>query len=322
MCYNIFVKILAVIQSCICRIFSKYILNKYVVLPVNLHYWHWHLIYPGDGPREIVAKDRRGELFYYMHNQVIARYNVERICNGLSRVKSLKNFREPIPEGYFSKVTRSSNNRTYAARNTNALLHDLNRPEDNVFYELADMERWYTRILHAIDEGYVIDKETKEKIPLDEVKGIDILGDIVESTILTPNDNLYGHLHAVGHDFIGFSHDPDGWYLEEYGVMGDVATALRDPIFYRWHSFIDDIFVKFKDTLKPYDYQQLSYDGIEVTKVDVQGKRSKTPNLLRTYWQESDIDMSTSLDFQSAKNGTVYAKVRSSFSIYRQTDKF
>lgn len=37
---------------------------------VNMHHWHWHMVYPGDGPQEIVNKDRRGELFYYMHSQV------------------------------------------------------------------------------------------------------------------------------------------------------------------------------------------------------------------------------------------------------------
>lgn len=37
---------------------------------VNMHHWHWHLVYPGEGPVELVRKDRRGELFYYMHSQV------------------------------------------------------------------------------------------------------------------------------------------------------------------------------------------------------------------------------------------------------------
>lgn len=44
---------------------------------VNLHHWHWHLVYPfsarGPSARAIVAKDRRGELFFYMHQQIIAR---------------------------------------------------------------------------------------------------------------------------------------------------------------------------------------------------------------------------------------------------------
>lgn len=42
-------------------------------LGINLHHWHWHLIHPFEGPREIVGKDRRGELFYYSHQQIIAR---------------------------------------------------------------------------------------------------------------------------------------------------------------------------------------------------------------------------------------------------------
>lgn len=41
---------------------------------INLHHWHWHVIYPTSGPSNVVNKDRRGELFYYMHQQIIARY--------------------------------------------------------------------------------------------------------------------------------------------------------------------------------------------------------------------------------------------------------
>lgn len=37
---------------------------------VNAHHWHWHLVYPSHGPHDVVNKDRRGELFYYMHHQV------------------------------------------------------------------------------------------------------------------------------------------------------------------------------------------------------------------------------------------------------------
>jgi tyrosinase len=66
---------------------------------VNLHHWHWHLVYPTSGPRAVIDKDRRGELFYYMHTQMISRYNVARICNGLPLVVPLKNLREAVPEG-------------------------------------------------------------------------------------------------------------------------------------------------------------------------------------------------------------------------------
>lgn len=89
---------------------------------VNLHHWHWHLVYPAEGPDVVVRKDRRGELFYYMHQQTMARYNIERFCNGLSRVRPFAHLREPIPDGYYPKITQSSNNRSYPGRGRNQLL--------------------------------------------------------------------------------------------------------------------------------------------------------------------------------------------------------
>lgn len=41
-------------------------------LGVNSHHYHWHAIYPNQGPTpKYYAKDRRGELFYFMHHQII-----------------------------------------------------------------------------------------------------------------------------------------------------------------------------------------------------------------------------------------------------------
>lgn len=41
------------------------------------------------------------------------------------------------------------------------------------------------------------------------------------------------------------------------GVMGDNRTAMRDPLFYRWHTFIDDVFVEHKKLLPPYTEDQV-----------------------------------------------------------------
>ncbi len=197
---------------------------------VNMHHWHWHLVYPGEGPDSIVRKDRRGELFYYMHNQVIVRYNVDRICARLEKAKPLTNLRTVIPEAYFPKIIRSKLNRAYPPRVANMTLQDVNRIDAVV--EVADIERWRDRVYQAIDQGQVVDTNGKI-ISLSGLRGIDILGDIVESSALSPNKLLYGDLHNQGHNLISFIHDPEQKYLEEFGVMGDVTTAMRDPIFYR-----------------------------------------------------------------------------------------
>ncbi len=46
---------------------------------------------------------------------------------------------------------------------------------------------------------------------------------------------------------------------ENMGVMGDSVTAMRDPIFYRWHKFIDSLFQQFKATLKPYTAKEVGF---------------------------------------------------------------
>lgn len=40
--------------------------------------------------------------------------------------------------------------------------------------------------------------------------------------------------------------------------MYDAATSARDPLFYSWHKFIDNIFTEYQGTLKPYNKYQVS----------------------------------------------------------------
>lgn len=42
--------------------------------------------------------------------------------------------------------------------------------------------------------------------------------------------------------------------------MGDPSTAMRDPVFYALHAFMDDIFQQHKGTLTPYTVQQVIYN--------------------------------------------------------------
>ena len=45
---------------------------------------------------------------------------------------------------------------------------------------------------------------------MDNEKGIDILGNIIESTCLSVNRDYYGDLHNQGHVLLAYMHDPDG----------------------------------------------------------------------------------------------------------------
>lgn len=87
--------------------------------------------------------------------------------------------------------------------------------------------------------------------------------------------------------------------------MGDSATAMRDPLFYRWHAYIDDIFNEHKERLAPYTSQQLTYPQISVTGFSVSPQTGDINNFY-TNWQQSDVDLSRGMDF--VPRGNVFAR--------------
>lgn len=46
-----------------------------------------------------------------------------------------------------------------------------------------------------------------------ENEGIDVLGNIMEASIISPNRNFYGDYHNMGHVILGYIHDPDHRHL-------------------------------------------------------------------------------------------------------------
>lgn len=80
---------------------------------------------------------------------------------------------------------------------------------------------------------------------------------------------------------------------------------MRDPVFYRIHAYINDIFQLHKDKLTPYTTQQLTFSGVNVTSLQVQQQQGRA-NSLNTHWQQSDINLSRGLDF--LPRGDVFAR--------------
>ncbi len=146
-------------------------------------------------------------------------------------MRPLNNFRIPMAEAYFPKLVRGKSGKPFPPRHTNSFMSDVHRPKDFALLEVGDLERWRDRIYHAIDQGFMIDKDG-EKVPLTEDVGINHLGNAIEASALSPNFQLYGNLHNLGHNVISYAHDPEDRYLESGGVMSMVETAMRDPIFY------------------------------------------------------------------------------------------
>lgn len=266
---------------------------------INAHHWHWHIVYPATWKESVMnkTKDRKGELFYYMHQQMCARYDCERLSNGLNRMIPFHNFDEKL-EGYAPHLTSLISGLPYGSRPRGFSLRDLKD------VDVQDMERWRERILDAIHLGHIHTSDDVE-IALDEAHGADILGDIIESSAESKNPEFYGSLHNWGHVLMARIHDPDGRFNENPGVMSDTSTSLRDPIFYRWHRFVDNIFQDYKATLPTYTREQLDFPGVEVTEVKVE---AKTPNVVHTFFKEKELELSHGIQFPTEHSVKVLYK--------------
>jgi tyrosinase len=185
----------------------------------NEHHQHWHAVYPWRG-YEGRTKDRAGELFVYMHEQMLARYDTERYALGLPLVEPLADYRAPIPGGYDPGFElRDGEGRPFLPRPPGRSLSEVEGFEQ--------LEQWRDRLSEAVSDG-----------SFDGDDGADRLGDHIEASI----DSTWGagrddRLHNEGHGFLGKLVEVP---TRGIGVITDVRTAIRDPVFYRWHRHIDD----------------------------------------------------------------------------------
>ncbi|XP_064114999.1 hemocyanin AA6 chain-like [Macrobrachium nipponense] len=264
---------------------------------INSHHWHWHYAFP---LRQEENRDRRGEIFFYMHQQMLARYDMERLCHGLNRTLALNGLREPIKDGYFSKLTVNNSGRPWGTRQDHTTLKDVSRVGRDI--KISRLEMYYSRLMDAIRQRFMLDDQGKE-VPLtddpptkESKRGIEILGDALEADERwSVNYPYYGNFHNLVHVLIAYSHDPDSAHNEENGVIGNSATAMRDPAFYRLHKLVDEIFQEYKMQQRPYTEEELGLPGIKVTKVGV--LQDGNPNDLKTRWKQRDFEANRGLDF-------------------------
>jgi len=245
---------------------------------MNSHHVHWHLDFPfwwhGD------QIDRKGELFFWAHHQLTARFDAERLSNYLSPVDELY-WDRPIKEG-FAPHTSYKYGGEFPTRPDNKNFEDV----DGVA-RIRDMKEMESRIRDAIAHGYV-DKIDGSHINIDNDNGMDVLGNAIESSTSSVNPAYYGALHNQAHRVLGAQADPHGKFNMPPGVMEHFETATRDPSFFRLHKYMDNIFKEHKDKLAPYTAADLGYDNVEVTDLDV--------DELSTFFEDFEFDLGNALD--------------------------
>lgn len=250
---------------------------------VNEHHEHWHLVYPlGGRPSQggvMDLGDRHGELFAYMHEQMLARYDAERLAVHLQRVAAFADYAAPIAEGYDPgslKLWDGGAWSVFAPRPAGAAWSDLTGPfASRPGATIQAQQRFY----EAMTEAAKTHSFSRLAPPV--AVTIDNLGDAEEANPNSPdyhgngnpaNYQVYGNHHNDGHiHFMAWNNQAP------YGVMGQTATAVRDPVFLRWHKEVDSVYQTYQNTLAPYDFStgprvriRKSADGSGAASPDIQ----------------------------------------------------
>lgn len=283
---------------------------------LNSFHWHWHLSNPYN--IEPGKRDRRGELFYYMHHNMVARYNMERLSVNLRPVEPFEDWHLPIKDGYFPHIT-AGNGYDWADRQDNSYFKDVRAIPLNESNYVSQLEMWRTHLYHAIDVGYMVDANDVQVRLTDNPRigedyGINIMGEAVEAGA-SVNPALYGDLHNLGHDLLSQSHDPAKRHNTNMGVMGAVETAIRDPVFFRWHKFVDTLFLRYKLTQPSYTTRQLTgaFEIVDVEVMEDNWKDNYTPmpNRLHTFFSSSTFDASRGIDFKMKPDDRITVLLKS-----------
>merc|ERR1712002_106197 len=228
---------------------------------MNVHHVTWHMDFPFWWDDAFgYHLDRKGEFFFWAHHQLTVRFDAERLSNRLDMVEPLY-WDKTIVEGFAPHTTYR-----YGGEFPS-------RPDNIKFSDVEGIVRVRDMIIH---EARIID-------------AIDHLGDIIESSLYSPNPQYYGALHNHAHILLGRQSDPKGKFDLPPSVMEHFETATRDPAFYRLHKYMDGIFKEHKDSLKPYTKEELMFPGVEVTGVEVEGR-------LETYFEDFEFDLKMAVD--------------------------
>lgn len=79
------------------------------------------------------------------------RYDLNRLARRIQLVEPLDNFRKEITEGYFPNMTTNTSGQNIPPRPDHTYMHDISNAK------VGDLERWYNRLMEAIDNGVCVD---------------------------------------------------------------------------------------------------------------------------------------------------------------------
>ncbi|XP_055905325.1 larval serum protein 1 beta chain-like [Eupeodes corollae] len=247
---------------------------------LNAYWYYLNMDYADilNGEEYGLNKDRRGELWIYNVQQLLARYYMERLSNGLGQIGELSMY-GTVKAGYDPQLIAYNGNGFSYRKNYYDLQSNLNM---DLALRVISVHR---RVMDIIDTGKYV-TSTGVEIDLSSPNAIDYIGSLMQGNVDILDKNIFGHWYALTNAY--FSGDKYGAFIVQPHALQNYETMLRDPASYQIFKRIVEVYYKFKNNLPSYKREELNVPGVKIQDVEV--------SELKTYFDLVDLDMTNLLN--------------------------
>ncbi|CAG9564772.1 unnamed protein product [Danaus chrysippus] len=253
-------------------------------IDLNTYYYYFHVDYPFWMKDDMTNKlmNRRWELTLYVYQQLLARYYLERLSNGLGDINVLS-WNKPIRRGYWPWLMLH-NGIQLPVRMNNFVIE---RDNDKLLTLVMNCEKIITE---AILKGYI--EINGIRLELTKTDDIEVLGKLIYGTIektdLTKIQvDAYRYLLILMKAVIGMNTFTADKYFVVPTILDSYQTALRDPVFYQLQKRLVNLMILFKRRLPSYTHEDLYFPGVKIDNVVV--------DKLVTYFDDYLMDMTNAV---------------------------
>ncbi|XP_014360052.2 basic juvenile hormone-suppressible protein 2 [Papilio machaon] len=254
-------------------------------IDLNTYYYYFHVDYPFWMKDNVIdkLKMRRWELNLYVWQQILARYYLERLSNGLGEITTLT-WNKPIRKGYWPWMLLHNGVQLPLRPNNYVLVGDK---DINV---VRLVENYEMIIKDAIIKGYIdINGIRLDLVKYEDVEtlGKIVFGKIDKVEVDKFHIDAYRYLLIIMKSVMGLNTFNSDKYFVTPTVLDIYQTALRDPIFYQLQKRLCDLLILFKKRLPCYTKEELFFPGVKIDNIVV--------DKLVTYFDNYLMDMTNAV---------------------------
>lgn len=250
---------------------------------LNAWYYYFHADYPfWIDSKDSLFKNRRGEVYLHTHAQLLARYYMERLSNGLGKIPQFS-WRVPFRTGYNPALAYYKGS-SFPVRNNYYSAYN-----EDTYYSIEKLEGLENRVKFAIDHRfYTLPNGTV--VDISKPENIEYFADLYKYTPYKNDSKFFGLLEVLGRSLLGTA--IENYSTDDYlpSVLEHFETSLRDPAFYQLYGRLIRYYLQWKTKLEPYTADEIAFAGVQIESVDL--------DRLTTYFDTFDADITNAVDME------------------------